>query len=472
MKQSKKDLIETLRSIPKEIHDRIDQKLKRKLPTSDVAPEEIREQQLRTLAAAKDLESRAGAHNREMTESEDQEFRALVTLVELDGDALDMHRRVRAAIAAGQIDGPGEIPEGSLADWHLGERAAPAVRSGWVDDRGREIRVLSPKEPVYTRSLFPEKDREHPIRFGFGELVRAMVMGSSDKSVLRALSEGTDSAGGYTVPDVLATRLVDRMRAATRCIQAGAMTVPLTSDVTKIARLATDPVAAWRLENAAIAESDPTFEGVQFTARSLAVLVKVSRELLDDTVNVGQALELAFAGAMAVELDRVALRGSGTPPEPRGIKNTTNVNSVSMGTNGAALANYDKLLDTLYENMLDNAPGATAAIMHPRTEVAFAKLKDSQNQPLQRPPMVANLPFLSTTGVEINETQGSSGAIASRIYAGHYPHLLIGVRTSLRVEILKELFAGNHQYGFIAHLRADIAVEHPESFSMLVGIIP
>src|SRR5438046_2027392 len=40
--------------------------------------------------------------------------------------------------------------------------------------------------------------------------------------------------------------------------------------------------------------------------RSLAVLVKVSRELIDDSVNIEQALEAALRGSLSVELDRVA----------------------------------------------------------------------------------------------------------------------------------------------------------------------
>jgi len=82
--------------------------------------------------------------------------------------------------------------------------------------------------------------------------------------------------------------------------------VPLTSDRTTIARTASDPVAGWRSENAAVDVSESTFEGVILVPRSLAVLVKVSRELIDDSVNIEQALEAALRGSLSVELDRVA----------------------------------------------------------------------------------------------------------------------------------------------------------------------
>jgi len=307
--------------------------------------------------------------------------------------------------------------------------------------------------------------------FGFGEYIAAMVRGTNDVSIKNALSEGTDSAGGYTVPKRLLSNVIDKMRAKSTVIQAGALTVPLDTQVTTIARIASDPAAGWRMENAAVAESDPTFEGVTFNARSLAVLVKVSRELLDDSVNIDQALTMAFAGAMAGEADRVALFGSGTAPEPRGVFNTTNINSVSMGANGAALTSYGKLLDFLYELELDNAGKPTAAIQHPRTWRTIQGFADTTNQPLQPPPALANLPQLVSTTVPINQTQGTANN-ASSVIVGDFSQLLIGIRQEMRIEILREAFASNLQYGFLCHLRMDVAVAHPESFCKLIGITP
>jgi HK97 family phage major capsid protein len=42
--------------------------------------------------------------------------------------------------------------------------------------------------------------------------------------------------------------------------------------------------------------------------------------------------------------------------------------------------------------------------------------------------------------------------------------LLIGVRTGLNIELLKERFADSHQYAFIAHLRADVQIAQPAAF--------
>lgn len=342
---------------------------------------------------------------------------------------------------------------------------AQGKTDGWRNGSGNAVRVLHKGERMSDLGNAPRVD------FSFGEFVRGMVGGTSNPDVRAALSEGTDSAGGYTVPRALLNQLIDAMRAKTVCVQAGALTVPLDTAQNTIVRIASDPTAGWRLENASVAESDPTFEGVVLAPKSLAVLVKVSRELIDDSMNLEQALMMAFAGSLAAEVDRVCLVGSGSAPEPRGIFNTAGINVVSMGTNGAAMTDYTNLLDAVYEIELDNGPSPTAMVMHPRTKRVIAGFVDSTGQPLSAPPTLAEVKPHVTTNMPINQTQGTA-TNASSVIVGDFSQLLLGVRQELRVEVLRESFADKLQYGFLAHLRFDVAVAQPEAFCAVKGIIP
>lgn len=356
--------------------------------------------------------------------------------------------------------------ENALLRLGMAEEANVSGQSlNWRDGHGDNVRVLSRHEKLTDTS------DAHRDSFGFGSFIRAMVAGTNHPGIRAALSEGTDSAGGYTVPKYLLQQLIDAMRARTVCIQAGALTVPLDGASNTIVRVASDPVAGWRLENADVAESDPTFEGVVLAPKSLAVLVKASRELLDDSMNLEQALMQAFAGSLAAEVDRVCLVGSGSAPEPRGIFNTSGINVVSMGTNGAALTNHGKLLDALYELELDNAPPPGAMVMHPRTKRVIAGFADTTNQPLQIPPALSGIGQMVTTNMPINQTQGSASN-ASSIIMGDFSQLLLGVRQELRIEVLRETFASKLQYAFLAHLRFDVAVAQPAAFCAIKGIIP
>lgn len=333
---------------------------------------------------------------------------------------------------------------------------------------GDQLQVLAPKDRFMGLS---DAGRDGPQTFGFGDFVKAAVSGTERPEIRAALSEGTDSAGGYAVPTHLLRQLIDAMRAQTVVIQAGALTVPLETQRTSIARLATDPTAGWRNEAAAVAESDPTFELVTFNARSLAVLVKISRELLDDSVNINAALTQAFAGSMAVEIDRVAMFGSGVAPQPLGLFGTTGVASVSMGTNGAQLTNYGKVLDTLLELRNNNSTGPTSLVMAPRTWRTIAGFADTTGQPLRPPADIEGIPRLVSTTVPVAQTQGSA-TTASCIVAGDFSQLLIGIRSELRIEILRELYAATHQYAFVAHLRMDVQLARPKAFSILKGVLP
>ena len=337
----------------------------------------------------------------------------------------------------------------------------------WVDAAtGRPLTVLNSTDKLADNS----RDDHRHGGISFGDIVRGMATGRASPDVRNALSEGTDSQGGFTVPAILLPQLIDRMRAQQTVIKAGARTVMLDTMKTTIARLDTDPTAAWRNENAAVANSDAVFSAVVLQPRSLAVIVQLSMELLEDSINLNEAMQRAFSGSFAVELDRVALFGSGTAPEPRGIFNTTNIGSVSMGANGLALTNYDPFIDAWQALADANSPQPSAAIMAPRTSAKIAKLKDAQNQPLRKPPLIEALPMFSTTSTPITQTQGTSN-IASSIIVGDYTQLLFGIRTDLRIQLLRELYAATGQYAFLCHLRADVAVEHPQAFCKIIGVL-
>ncbi len=364
-----------------------------------------------------------------------------------------------------------------LIEWGI-DRARNQVRAEKVGDQhfgkrdraGATLWALKPGEKV---ADYVGHGGGQLRDAGFGDVIRAQMFGAGrDAAQIRAtLAGGTDSSGGFLVPDVLSGRLIDRLRAALVIMRAGAITVPITSDNLRIAKIATDPTPAWRAENAAVAESVPSLEAVNFVPRSLGLIVKSSRELAEDAPNFAEMVETTIANAFAGEVDRVALVGTGTAPQPRGIVNVAGIGAVSMGTNGAALANYTRLLDALqtYETA-NNAVAPSAAILHPRTMRAVRGMADSTGQPLRRPEGV-DFPMLSTTSMPITETQGTANN-ASSIVLGDFSQLMIGVRTTLQVYPLQQAFASTAQIGFLCLLRVDVQVAQPTSFVRIAGIIP
>ncbi|WP_282062144.1 phage major capsid protein [Roseobacter litoralis] len=297
-----------------------------------------------------------------------------------------------------------------------------------------------------------------------GRYLRSMIVGAETDIERRALAEGTDSTGGFTTPTPLSAQLIDNLRAASVVNQAGAITMPLSSDNQNMAKLLTDPVPGWREENAQVTESDPTFGNVPMAPKSLAVMVKVSYELMQDSVNLERELPRILSTALAQELDRVALLGSGSAPEPLGIVNTSGISTAAFD---AELTNYGPFVTGRTAVLSANAGPTTAIIMHPRDEGRLIGMSDGNAQPLMAPKAIEEIPMLTTTAIPID---GGSGNDESTIIMGNFAKLMIGIRSDIRVEVSRSYAMDRLQYVLVAHMRADVAVQHASGFHAITGV--
>ena len=123
---------------------------------------------------------------------------------------------------------------------------------------------------------------------------------------------------------------------------------------------------------------------------------------------------------MAVELDRAALLGSGTPPEPRGVLNQSGITSTSHGANGAAIANYDFWLDAIGAV---RAAGfePNAHIQAPRSSTSLSKLKEATTNAYLAPPS-GLLPMLVTKTIPITVPMSSQTLAMARLTGEGTPH--------------------------------------------------
>lgn len=350
-----------------------------------------------------------------------------------------------------------------------GESAAQFVN---VDDKPvRVMRSAADFRAHYRGRGEPRAQNQ----LGLAEFMRAAAgIGPTDR-VQAALAGGTDADGGYLLPSTVMPQILEALVPASSVLSAGAGLLPLEMGAKSftLAGIDTIPTAAWRAENGAVAESQPTFRAVVATPRSLSFYLKVSRELLADAVGMQQAMSQAIAQAFAKELDRAALFGTGVAPQPLGIKGTTNVNLIANGANGASLAttkwgNFHSAVQSILE---DDAPMPTAAIMSPRSRVVLGALVDANGQPLEVPPLLRNMAMLTTTQIANNQTVGTS-TDASDIYVGDFTRLLFAMRERLSIQRSDHIGALNGQVVFICHARADILLTYPKAFSVVSGVRP
>lgn len=311
-------------------------------------------------------------------------------------------------------------------------------------------------------------------RMDLADFLRGVANMRTSDCVRNALSVGTDSAGGYTVPTVLLPGIFSALVPQSALLSAGANVAILTDGAKsfQIAGVDTIPTPAWRLESGNITESDPAFRNLTITPQSLAFRFKLSRELLMDGQGLEATLRLVIAQAMAKALDLAGLRGSGTAPEIRGLRNISGINTTSMGTNGATPTNYTQLVAGWKAIATANAPLPTAEIMHPRDMATYANLVDTTGQPLRRPDLLANMTQHQTSQIPTNLSQGTSGTVCSEIYQGQFGLFTWYFREQLSIGVLRELHAGTGEIGFVAHSRADCAVVYPQAFNVITGVKP
>lgn len=410
------------------------------------------------------IRGRAEADHRDFTRAERAEWDAGEAKIDTITREIE---KVQKRDAAAKAMPSSAIDFGTGAGFYGGPDSPGEFRKG---------QPLAPEQRVSDWAAAMGMVREEERELDFGRYIRGLALGDwrDADAERRAMAEGTLTAGGNMVPTLLATEIVDLARNKAAVFNAGARIVPMANAVENVARWATDPTPAWRSENAAITQSDATVQTLQLKAKSLSVITLVSRELLEDAdaatgASISDALKNAFAQQMALNVDYAALYGTGTDPMPRGVKNTSGVTIQSMATNGATPTNYDFLVNAL-GTLRGKNEEPTAIVYSPRTEQELATLKDSQNRYLTPPPVLDNIPQHVTAQVPNNLTVGT-GTTTSDAFVADWRQLYIGIRTQLQISLLSERFSDTGQIGFLAWMRADVAVARPNAFFVETGIL-
>lgn len=365
-----------------------------------------------------------------------------------------------------------------LAALKAGGNTIPDDAPGWLSIDGgagtpvvRKDHVLAPETKV-ADVLGTARYSDDACLNALGWIVKSMCVPTDGREVTKALqhvgsSKDMLSSGGAgnLVPDPLANYLIDLARAKTVVSQLGARTVPMTSETLRVPRLTGDVTASWYAEGATLTGTDATLDAVVLTARRIeAGPTKVSMELIEDSDPIAVATVVAdsIAAAVALEIDRVALRGTGTPPQPLGVKNASGVQSYSMGTPNGGAADYSDLI--AMQSLLAQANHTgNGFVLHPRTAHALADTKDSTGQFVTPPAVVSTVPLGMTSALPVNLTEGTSST-CTELYAGDWRQLLIGVRTELALTSLLELYRAEGKVGIVGRARVDVAVEHGNAF--------
>lgn len=296
---------------------------------------------------------------------------------------------------------------------------------------------------------------------------KAMKNKSNVPQVMDALQEGSDTEGGYLVPDEFEKTLVEALEEE-NIFRKLAHVINTSSGDRKIPVVASKGTASWVDEEGTIPDSDDAFSQVSIGAYKLGTLIKVSNELLNDSVfNLEQYISKEFARRIGSKEEDAFFNGNGTG-KPTGIFNATGGAQTGVTTASATEIKADEIIDLFYSLKAPYRKNAVW-ILNDATVKAIRKLKDGNGNYLWQPSLTAGSPdTLLGRPVYTSSYVPTIAAGAKTVAFGDFSYYWIADRQGRVFKKLSELYAATDQTGFVATQRVDGKLILPEAIKVLV----
>ncbi len=280
----------------------------------------------------------------------------------------------------------------------------------------------------------------------FGEMLHTIKKAPEDAR-LKALAEGTDSTGGFLVPDEMRVDLLAKSLERS-VVRPYATVIPMSRDTLNIPKIVETShashlfggiIAYWLEEAGTKTESEPKFGQVKLIPKKLTGYTYASDELLDDSAIALEALlTQQFGAAIGWYEDLAFIRGNGVG-QPHGLFGSGALLRVNRaGTTTVTLADLANIMARMYPDSLYGpstiwilSPAVLAQLIQMvATVITWMPIGTSTSgggAAQKIPATILGMPFMVTEKVP---TLGSAGDIG--LYDLSY--YLIGDRQDLRID--------------------------------------
>lgn len=351
-----------------------------------------------------------------------------------------------------------------------------------LDDLTNEIKRLERKDmieselnkpvsnPITAKPMTSDKEDEktgrasNAYKKSFWNVMRNK---HSNAQILNALQEGTDSEGGFLVPDEFEHTLIQSLEEENIFRKLAHVITTSTGD-RKIPVVASKGSASWVDEEGTINDSDDAFTQVSIGAYKLGTLIKVSNELLNDSVfNLEAYISKEFGRRIGTKEEDAFFNGNGVG-KPVGIFNATGGAQTGITTASATEIKADEIIDLFYSLKASYRKKAVW-IVNDSTIKAIRKLKDANGNYLWQPALTSGTPdTLLGRPVYTSSYVPTIAAGAKTIAFGDFSYYWIADRQGRNFKKLSELYAATDQTGFVATQRVDGKLILPEAIKVLV----
>ena len=271
--------------------------------------------------------------------------------------------------------------------------------------------------------------------------------------VMNDLQIGTDTEGGYLVPDEFEHTLVQGLEEE-NVLRSLCTVIQTSSGDRKIPIVTAHGTASWVDEEDPIPTSDETFGQISIGAHKVATMIKVSDELLQDSVfNLESYIAAEFARRIGAAEEEAFITGNGTG-KPTGLLHATNGAGTGVTTTGNT-PTADEIFD-LVHSIKSVYRRKAVFLLNDSTLKAIRKLKDGQGQYLWQPGLKEGQPdMLLNYRIATSPFMPEIAAGNKVILFGDFKSYWIADRQGRSFQRLNELYAATGQVGFRATQRVD-----------------
>ena len=275
-----------------------------------------------------------------------------------------------------------------------------------------------------------------------------------------------DAEGGYLVPDEYERHLVEALEEE-NIFRRLAHTINTDSGERKIPVVASKGTANWIDEEGPYVESDDQFSQITIGAHKLGTTIKVSEELIRDSVfDLEAYISREFARRIGAREEESFFTGDGNG-KPLGILAETGGAEVGVTAASATAITADELMD-LFHSLKAPYRGKAVWVMNDATIKAVRKLKDNNGQYLWQNALTADAPnTLLGRPVYTSAYMPTIAGGAKSIAFGDFKYYWIADRQGRSFKRLNELYAQTGQVGFIGSQRVDGKLILPEAIKVL-----
>jgi len=296
-----------------------------------------------------------------------------------------------------------------------------------------------------------------------GMYLAALGGNARAKEFLAAQSIGTDSLGGFTVPDPLSDALINLIEDRGTARQKSQRIV-MSADTWSVPKVAGQATIYYPNEAASISDSSVSFSQVQLAAKKLAALVKMSTEVTEDSIlDMLSVVVDSIAYSIALEEDKNLFNGVSGGVNTSGIAGDASVDDTNVAS-VSALALTDltacssgignPIIGAVNEWYMSPVVfhGAVRDLLNAAGNNSMRELEEGQRPTLLGYPvnLVSCLPSAPASGELV--------AVFGDLRLGAY----FGDRRALNFKTLNELYMEQDQIGVVATERIDIKVANPE----------